>query len=68
MKKSEALEYIRSKKGYVPYIGLFRIFEDGDEIPQELINLSIKDETIASTHIMGSPILIEKFEMILQKQ
>jgi phosphoribosylaminoimidazole-succinocarboxamide synthase len=66
MKKSEALEYIRSKKGYVPYVGLFDIFEEDDEIPQELINVSTKEETIPSTYIMGSPSLIAKIEKMLQ--
>ena len=44
MKKIEALNYIRLLKGYVPYIGIFETYNDEDEIPQELIDLSIKED------------------------
>ena len=44
MKKKEALNYIRLHKGFVPYIGMFEIYNDKDEIPQELIDLSIKED------------------------
>lgn len=39
--KKEALNYIRLCKGYVPYIGIFDIYNDEDEIPQYLIELSL---------------------------
>jgi hypothetical protein len=42
MKKIEALNYIKLHKGYIPYVGIFDIYNDEDEIPQELINLSIQ--------------------------
>lgn len=44
MKKIEALNYIKLHKGYIPYIGIFDIYNDEDVIPQELINLSIEDD------------------------
>ena len=44
MEKIEALNYIRLHKGYVPYIGIFEIYNDEDEIPQELIDMSIKED------------------------
>lgn len=47
MKKQEALEYIRKHKGYVPYITLFEIYDDDDEIPEELVNLEIRKESFA---------------------
>lgn len=44
MKKADALAYIRLHKGYVPYIGIFEIYNDEDEISKELIELSIKND------------------------
>lgn len=42
MKKKEALNFIRELKGYVPYVAFFEIYNDDDEIPQEIINLECK--------------------------
>lgn len=39
MKKQEAINYIRKKMGFVPYVGLFDIYSDDDNIPQELIDV-----------------------------
>lgn len=48
MKKKEALNYIILHKGYIPYIGIFEIYKDEDEIPQELIgNFMICGEELA---------------------
>jgi len=44
MKKKEALDYIREKKGYVPYIQIFDIYGEDDDIPQELIDLECKED------------------------
>ena len=42
MKKKEAMNFIRKQKGYIPYISLFELYGDDDEIPQELINIECK--------------------------
>jgi hypothetical protein len=39
MKKQEAIEFIRKEKGFVPYITLFELYDDNDEIPQDFINI-----------------------------
>ena len=44
MKKNEALNYIRLHKGYVPYVAIFELFNDNDEIPQHFIDLSVKED------------------------
>lgn len=44
MKKNEALKFITEKKGYVPYITLFEIYGEDDEIPQGLIDLEVKED------------------------
>jgi hypothetical protein len=52
MKKNEALNYIRLCIGYVPYIGIFEIYNNEDDIPQELVNLSIKKDKPKENFIM----------------
>lgn len=42
MKKNKALEHIKDKMGYVPYYTLYQHFNDEDEIPKELIDLSLE--------------------------
>jgi len=42
MKKQKALNHIKSLMGYVPHSKIFEVFNDEDEIPQELIELSIQ--------------------------
>ena len=54
MRKIEALNYIRKHKGYVPYIGIFEIYNDNDEIPQGLIDLSIKESKTKENLIVCS--------------
>jgi hypothetical protein len=62
MKKIEALNYIRLHKGYVPYIGIFEIYNDEDEIPQELIDLSIKEDKPRGNFIICSVELAEQLK------
>jgi hypothetical protein len=62
MKKIEALNYIRLHKGYVPYIGIFEIYNDEDEIPQELIDLSIKEDKPKENFIICSAELAEQLK------
>lgn len=62
MKKKEALNYIRLKKGYVPYIGMFEIYNDEDEIPQELIDLSIKEDKPKGNFMICSAELAEQLK------
>jgi hypothetical protein len=62
MKKIEALNYIRLHKGYVPYIGIFEIYNDEDEIPQELIDLSIKEDKPRGNFIICSSELAEQLK------
>ena len=38
MKKKDALAYIKSEKGFIPYVGIFEIYGDDDDVPKELIN------------------------------
>jgi len=59
MKKIEALNYIRLHKGYVPYIEIFDIYNDEDEIPQELIDLSIREDKPRGNFIICSAELSE---------
>jgi hypothetical protein len=62
MKKIEALNYIRLHKGYVPYIRIFEIYNDEDEIPQELIDLSIKEDKTRENFIICSAELAEQLK------
>jgi hypothetical protein len=62
MKKIEALNYIRLHKGYVPYIGIFEIYNDENEIPQELIDLSIKEDKPKENFIICSSELAEQLK------
>ncbi len=62
MKKIEALNYIRLHKGYVPYIVIFEIYNDEDEIPQELIDLSIKEDKPKENFIICSAELAEQLK------
>ena len=41
MNKVEALKYIKEKQGFIPYVALFEIYKDEDDIPQHLIELSV---------------------------
>jgi hypothetical protein len=64
MKKIEALNYIRLHKGYIPYIGIFDIYNDEDEIPQELIDLSIKEHTPKDNFIICSTELANQLKKL----
>ena len=52
MKKQEALNFIRQVKGFIPYITLFEIYNDNDEIPIELIELECKKEDYPRNNFM----------------
>ena len=66
MKKQEALEYIRKHKGHVPYITLFELYEDNDEIPDELIDVEIrKDPPAPGSFIICSAELKKQLDEIL---
>lgn len=62
MKKKEALNYIRLNKGYVSYIGIFETYNDEDEIPQELIDLSIKEDKPRANFMICSAELAEQLK------
>jgi hypothetical protein len=38
MKKQAAIEYIRNQVGFVPTMMIFELYEDDDDIDQNLIN------------------------------
>lgn len=55
MNKAQAFEFIRNQMGYVPYVAMFDIFNDTEEIPQNLIDMSVqKYEAAGQTLIVGS--------------
>lgn len=62
MKKKEALNYIISHKGFVPYIIMFELYDDEDEIPQGLIDLSIKEDKPRGNFMICSAKLAEQFK------
>lgn len=62
MKKKEALNYIRLYKGFVPYIGMFEMYNDADEIPPELIDLSIKEDKPRGNFMICSTELAEQLK------
>ena len=62
MKKQEAFNYIRLCKGYVPYISCFEIYNDQDEIPQELIDLSINEHKPSGDFMICSAELAEQLK------
>lgn len=49
-------------KGFVPYIGMFEIYNDEDEIPQELIDLSIKEDKPSDNFMICSAELAEQLK------
>lgn len=54
MRKKEAMEFIRGQKGYIPYVTLFELYNDDEEIPQRLINIECKkDEPNENFMIVG---------------
>ena len=62
MKKKEALNHIRLHKGYVPYCFMFEIYNNEDEIPQELIDLSIKEDKPKGDFMICSAELAEQLK------
>ena len=67
MKKQEALNYIREKRGFVPYVALFEIFEDNDEIPQALIDAECREDKPQGNFIIGSAKLVEYINKLNNK-
>lgn len=59
MNKKEALELIKQQNGYICYITLFDIYNDEDDIPNELIQLYLNDKkhTGNCNFIICSPVL-----------
>ena len=68
MRKIEALNYIRLHKGYIPYVGIFEIFNNDDEIPNELIDLSIKEDKSKENLIICSAELSEQLNKIKKNE
>lgn len=66
MKKKEALDYIKLKKGYVPYIDIFKIYNENDVIPKELIDLSAKKNKQKCMVLTLSPEFAELFKKKLK--
>ena len=64
MKKKEAMNFIRKQKGYIPYISLFELYGDDDEIPQELINIECKKELLKSNFMICSAELAEQINKL----
>lgn len=64
MKKIEALNYIKLHKGYIPYIGIFDIYNDEDVIPQELINLSIQNDKPRNNFMICSAHLAQELKKL----
>lgn len=65
MKKKEALSYIRKHKGYVPYVAMFELYQDDDDIPDGLINMEIeKDPPAPGSFLICSAELAEQLNEI----
>lgn len=54
MKKKEAFEHIRQHKGFVPYVDLFDLYDDEEEIPQFLIDISLKEDKPNGCFFIGN--------------
>ena len=65
MNKQQAFEYIRKKIGFVPYITIFEIYDNEEEIPQELINLSIAPIKPRENFIITSSQVADNLNKIL---
>jgi len=63
MNKLETLDYIKEKKGFVPYVTLFDMFDNDDEIPQHLIDMSIKKNE-NTNFLIGNEKLVNLFKNI----
>lgn len=67
MKKQEALSHIRKKVGYVPSVMIFEIYSDEDEIPQGLIDMSIRDAKPRRQVIYGGVKFFNELEKAFKK-
>ena len=56
MVKEEAIEHIRKVRGFVPSIGFFEIYKDGQEVPQNVIDyfLSMPIKPSGGFMVIGS--------------
>ena len=55
MKKKEAMELIRKRRGFVPYVAMFETYCDDDEIPAELIEREcVRDRPNADFIVCGA--------------
>ena len=59
MNKKEALNYIRKKRGFIPYVTIFEIYSDDDEIPKEFIDMSCEEIKPNGNFIICSPQLAD---------
>jgi len=66
MNKKEALKLIKEKKGYIPFVQIFEIYSDTDEIPQYLIDMECNEESprkiVFATNIEGARLFHEALE------
>jgi hypothetical protein len=70
MKKEEAKKYIREKRRFVPYIQLFDIYSDDEDIPMnEIESLFLQEEKSygRSNYIICSAPVAEQLNVILNK-
>ena len=67
MEKRQALRYIKDRVGFIPHPILFNVlYEDGEDVPQELIDIECRYLQIEQTEPMLSvgPKLYEKLKEI----
>lgn len=67
MNKTEALQHIRNVKGYVPYIQMFDLYGDNDEIPQNLIDLECSEDKDPGTFVITSGTVAKKINQALEQ-
>jgi hypothetical protein len=64
MKKKDALAYIKSEKGFIPYVGIFEIYGDDDDVPKELINYTMKNEKAPASFLICSAEVAEQLKKV----
>lgn len=67
MNKTEALQRIRNVKGYVPYIAMFDLYNETDEIPQKLIDLECSEDKAPGTFIITSGTVAKEINKIIEQ-
>lgn len=68
MKKQEALEFIKNRKGFVEWAMLYDIYDDDDEIPQGLINMQFKESKPRQDVLYCSPFIAEQLNELLKDE